>query len=159
MNLNFFFPQTAQFDASINLFCLVLLVLELLFAAFFTTDIIRFHCFYIVAQPGIMRGRGGFLKKGNFDKCFMYDITKKSPAWKNFGVFFSKILLKLHFKWNLTHRCTQTGHFLWKIRALFFYFQKKAGETLPALPPLVARLLYSLLYCAPDFFFHLVIFC
>ena len=33
-----------------------------------------------------------------FDKRFMYKIQKKGPAGQNFGVFFSKALLKLHFK-------------------------------------------------------------
>ena len=49
MNLYFFLLQIAQFDTSINLFCLVFLTLEFLLAVFcLTTDTIRFHCFYIV---------------------------------------------------------------------------------------------------------------
>ena len=50
------------------------------------------------AQPGIFWGRGGFLEWGHFDKRFMCDTQKKNPAGKRFWCFFSKMLLKLHFK-------------------------------------------------------------
>ena len=49
MNLHFLLPQIAQFHTSINLFCLILLTLEFLFAVlFFTTDTIHLHCFYVI---------------------------------------------------------------------------------------------------------------
>ena len=38
-------------------------------------------------QPGIFRGKRGFLDWWHFDKCFMCDTQKKNPAEKNFGVF------------------------------------------------------------------------
>ena len=49
MEVDFFLQQIAQFDKSINLFCLVFLTLEFSFSVyFFTTDAIRTHCFYIM---------------------------------------------------------------------------------------------------------------
>ena len=49
MKVDFFLPQIAQYYKSINLFCLVFLTLEFSLAVFFfTTDPIRFHCFYII---------------------------------------------------------------------------------------------------------------
>ena len=51
---------------------------------------------------------------------------------KTLLVFFLQIPLKLYFKLQLTHRCTQTGHFFpisEHFFSLFFYFQKRAGET------------------------------
>ena len=35
---------------------------------------------------------------GHFDKYFVKNSRKKGPAGKNFGIFFSQILLKLHFE-------------------------------------------------------------
>ena len=44
--INFFLPQIAQFDKNINLFCLVFLMLEFSFAAFFfTTEAIGFQVY------------------------------------------------------------------------------------------------------------------
>ena len=43
MKVNFFLPQIAQFNKSINLFCLIFLAPEFSF----TTDTTGFHCFYI----------------------------------------------------------------------------------------------------------------
>lgn len=78
----------------------------------------------------------------------MYDIQKKDTEGKSFAVFFSKILLNLHFKW----RCKPQMHtnrvlffqnqdtFLQKRvpflqnQGTFFHFQKLAGETFPLFP-------------------------
>ena len=38
MNLDYFLPLTVQLDATINIFCLVLLTLEFLFPVFFFTS-------------------------------------------------------------------------------------------------------------------------
>ena len=38
------------------------------------------------AQPGIFRGRTGFLEEMHFDKHFTHDIQKKDSAGKNFFV-------------------------------------------------------------------------
>ena len=35
---------------------------------------------------------------GHFDKHFVKNSRKKGAAGKNFGIFFSQILLKLHFE-------------------------------------------------------------
>ena len=49
MKDGFFLAQTAQFDKSINLFCLLFPTLQFSFSVFFlTTDTIGFHCFYII---------------------------------------------------------------------------------------------------------------
>ena len=52
INLDFFLPQIAYFNKSINLFCLVFLTLGFSFAVFFffffTTGTIRFHRFYTI---------------------------------------------------------------------------------------------------------------
>ena len=48
------------------------------------------------AQPGIFQGRGGLLEYGHIDKlsCTAY---KRTAPQEEISVFFSKILLKLHF--------------------------------------------------------------
>ena len=49
MKVDFFLPQTAQFDKIINLFCLVFLTLKIFVCCILlTTYIIGFHCFYII---------------------------------------------------------------------------------------------------------------
>ena len=70
------------------------------------------------AQPGLFRGRGGFLELGHFDKRFMYDIQKKDSAGKNFGVFL-QYLLNCILNENSTHICTQTGHAFLKLGHFF----------------------------------------
>ena len=90
------------------------------------------------AQPELFGGRGGFFISEHFDTRFMYLMYK-------FWCFPPKILLKLHFKWDLIHRCFQTGHFFQnqdiffcKIKAFFFLlFSKKGRGDLPT--PLVAH--------------------
>ena len=42
------------------------------------------------AQPGIFRGKTGFLVQKHFDKHFIHDIQKKGFAGKNFLVFSSR---------------------------------------------------------------------
>ena len=57
-------------------------------------------------QPGIFRGRTGFLEAGflflkvHFDKHFMYDIQNKGFAWKDFRVF-SPDTLKTAFQMRI----------------------------------------------------------
>lgn len=70
----------------------------------------------------------------------MYDIQNKGLTGKDFGVFYSKIILKLILNENLTNRAlSKSRAFFCKIMALFFYFQKTAGK-IPPFPILVARL-------------------
>ena len=49
------------------------------------------------AQPYIFGDRGGFLEKRHFNKRFMYKHKSETPQGK-LWCFFSKMLLKLHFK-------------------------------------------------------------
>ena len=44
------------------------------------------------AEPGIFQSRGGFWEEGHFDKCFVYNIKKKSPAGENFSVLLQHTL-------------------------------------------------------------------
>ena len=47
------------------------------------------------AQPGVFRGRIGFLKQKHFDKHFMHDIQKKGSTVK---CFFRQDILKTAFQ-------------------------------------------------------------
>ena len=40
------------------------------------------------AQPKHIKGRGGFMKLGNFDKCFVKYTRKKGLTGKNFVFFY-----------------------------------------------------------------------
>ena len=64
------------------------------------------------AQPGIFRGRTGFLEQKHFDKQFMHDIQKKGPAEK-ISLFFLQDILKKNCisSENSTPKCTQKKHF------------------------------------------------
>ena len=58
-------------------------------------QIVYYYCDYrdhldAGTQPGAFRGRRVFLEWGRFDKRFMCDTQKKSPAGKNFGLFFPR---------------------------------------------------------------------
>ena len=68
--------------------------------------------------------------------------TKEGSRREKLWCFFFKILLKLHFK-NTGHFFPKSGHFLCKIRAHFFYFQKRTGETSPLLKLLEAYLIFT----------------
>ena len=61
--------------------------------------------------------------------------TQDRSVGKNFGIFFSQILLKLHFEQkNLTQRWIKSGPFF-QNQGTFFYFQKRAREaSSPASP-------------------------
>ena len=48
IKVDFFLPQTAQFDKNINLFCLAFLTLEISFVVFFLTEAIGFQCFHSI---------------------------------------------------------------------------------------------------------------
>ena len=50
------------------------------------------------AQLGFFRARGGLLEWVHVNKCFICDKQKKGPAGTHFGLFFTKMFLKLHFK-------------------------------------------------------------
>ena len=79
--------------------------------------------------------------------------NNRKPPQGNILVFFSpRCSYQCILNENLAHNCSQTGHifpklehFFYKIRALFFYFQKRAGEKSPPSPPLVAHLRCSTL--------------
>ena len=47
VSLGFFLKKTTQFNKNFNLFCLLILTLEFLFAVFLIIDTIHFHCFYM----------------------------------------------------------------------------------------------------------------
>ena len=96
----------------------------------------------IGTQPGIFRGRTGFLEQKDFDKHFMHKIQKKSSSWKIFLVFSSRYSLNCISSENLTPKCTQIFS---NIKVLFFYFKKRQGKP-PNLP---------LSSCAPKLIYFL----
>ena len=53
------------------------------------------------AQPEIFQGIGIFVELGHFDKHFIKNTRKKRPRREPFCSFFTWILLKLHFEWNI----------------------------------------------------------
>ena len=98
-------------------------------------------------EPGSLRGRGGFLESGYFDKRFVHSIQKKGIAGETFGYFFSKILSKMHFKWEFKPYDAHKQRTFLQIQGTFFakpgHFSSicKKGHGTP-LPPLVAPLLF-----------------
>ena len=92
-----------------------------------------------MCNRGIFQGRGCFLDYGYFYKSFIYDIQKKNL------VFFSKVLLKLHFKWEPVDADKQgtflknQGTFFLKLGPFFVFLKQGKGDLHP-LPQLVAPL-------------------
>ena len=94
----------------------------------------RFHDISQARNQEFSGGRGGFLEQGHFDKPISYEIQCKGPVGKSCGVFFPKMLLKLHFIRKFNPQMPTKSALFCKIRALFFYFQKRAGKTSPVHP-------------------------
>ena len=82
-------------------------------------------------QSDTFQGRGGFVKLGHFDKHFIKKSRKKSLRGKMFEVFFSQVLLKLYFEWQIQPRDGHNQGFFFQSKGSFFDFQKRAGEVSP----------------------------
>ena len=80
------------------------------------------------AQPGIFRGRKGSWNRSTLihTSCTTYKRRK------NFLVFFFKIFLKLHFKWELTPKCIQTWQFFPILEYFFSIFKNDRGNLAPS---------------------------
>ena len=90
------------------------------------------------AQPGIFRGRTGFLEQKHFDKHFMHDIQKKGSVGKNFLVFSSRYSLNCISSENLSpaHKM-HTNRQFFPILEYFLSISKKDRGNLPPSPFLV----------------------
>ena len=90
----------------------------------------------------------------------MYDIQKKDPAGKILVLFLQDALKTTFWMRNQpmdTHKrgtfFQNQGTFFCKIRALFFYFQKRAGENSPTPPTSCAPIYHSKIFlnCLDDY--------
>ena len=86
-------------------------------------------------QPETFQGKEGVERMvwlGHFDKDFVKHQKKKSRL-KTYCSFFSYILLKLHFEWEIPPKDGHNKGFSFKSQDAFFDFQKGLGR--PPLSP------------------------
>ena len=77
---------------------------------------------------------GGFAELGHFDKHFVKNTQKKGSFGNIFGVFFSSILLKLHFEWKIKPKNGHNHDLFFKIWVLLNFLKRTGKESPPSSP-------------------------
>ena len=98
-------------------------------------------CYFTGTQPEIFQGRGGFAELGHLNKNFVKNTRKKAPQGK-FWSLSPRYSLNYILDGIFNQKIDTIRAFFPQNQDTFFDFQKGVGEASPALPSLVARLLY-----------------